>query len=177
MCDVKNLNVGFNPIVLDVDGIHESGKTNDDVDFLNIDGQNCAVLPKGIENFFPNLKFISVLSSNLSFIDNLDIRPFPELESLALNDNFLKTLASDLFKNNPLITSVIFSGNEIAQVEVDLLEPLQSLCCVAICVFFRSMLSVYLCCLFSALYVCMSFSLFLPACVVCLFACLCCLSI
>ena len=105
-------------------GQHLPGKTNSDVEALNIN--ECAIeyFPKGLHRIFPNLSDITIRSCGLKKITREDLQSFHSLEFLDLNTNKLTNLPNDLFINHNL-RSVDFMNNKIDTLSSKLLKPIQ----------------------------------------------------
>lgn len=110
-----------------VTGIHDTGRSNDDVGFLLILDQNVPFVPEGIAEFFKNLDVLVIDSSSLMTISANDLRPFPGLLYLQLYDNQLASLDGDLFTHTPQLQAVFFSQNRIEHIGHDLVTNLNNL--------------------------------------------------
>jgi len=97
------------------------------VEALFFFNQHVPSLPKGIAQILPNLKALTVESSQLNAISKEDLSPFPNLMYLRLNGNQLEALAGDLFVENSNIVYIDFNRNKIETVGTGLLQPLISL--------------------------------------------------
>lgn len=109
-----------------VTGVHQSEYTNDDVEFLFPFQQNMTFIPQRIVNFFKNLKALD-WSTGLLSISAEDLRPFPQLEYLALDWNGFTTLDGDLFSFTPLLKLLDLDWNRIQHIGHDLLTNLENL--------------------------------------------------
>lgn len=110
-----------------VTGIHEPGKSNDDVEFLWIWKQNLTFVAEGIDNFFKNLIVLTIITDSLTSISANDLRPFPRLLYLNLAGNRLTSIDGDLFTYTPLLQIVSFDQNQIQQIGKDLVTNLNDL--------------------------------------------------
>lgn len=111
----------------DVKGEHEKGKSNFDVEYLNLYNQRLSRIPKNIEIFFPNLKGIEWHNSNLTEVHAEDLQPFPDLLVFAAFYNKLESVDGDLFKHNPKLQRVYFHSEKIQSVGDGLLSNLNEL--------------------------------------------------
>lgn len=127
VCDVKNLNVDSSTNVSAVSGDHFPEKTNNDIVLFNIAFQNCAILPKGIASFFPNIENLSVFFSQLQTISASDLQVFPNLKNLELIGNLIENLPADLFAFTPSIELLTLSINRIVNVGANILDSLTKL--------------------------------------------------
>lgn len=75
--------------------------------------------------FFPNLKGISIINSNLLTLEAKDLKPFRGLLHLRLLANSLTTLKGDLFKLTLSLRYIDFQRNLIQRVGYGLLKDLQ----------------------------------------------------
>lgn len=125
-CDATVINTDSSSLE-SVTGDHESGKSNDDAEYLYINQQNLASVPEGIDVFFKNLDALLVRSSSLASISANDLRPFPRLLFLYLDRNQLTTIDGDLFTYTPLVQLVYFSSNQIQHIGHGLVTSLNSL--------------------------------------------------
>lgn len=110
-----------------VEGIHFTGKTNADVEYLFINNQNLPFIPEGIDNFFNKLDIIKIDYSSLLSLSADDLRPFPRLLFLTLWSNRLISIDGDLFKHNPHLEYVSFADNQIQHIGHDLVTNLNNL--------------------------------------------------
>lgn len=125
-CDATVVNSGSASLE-SVTGDHESGKSNEDVEYLYINQQNLASVPGGISDFFKNLDALLIRSSSLVSISANDLRPFPRLVFLYLDRNQLTAIDGDLFMHTPLLQLVYFSSNQIQHIGYGLVTNLNSL--------------------------------------------------
>lgn len=101
--------------------------TNDDVKFLAVEFQNLPFIPGNIDSFFPNVRGIEWLSSNLTSISAADLEQFPELLLFSVEHNNLISIDGDLFQHNPLLRWINFSRNQIQHVGLNLFRDLNDL--------------------------------------------------
>lgn len=128
-CKAENVNViDDNTSITSVTKSHSLGKANDDVEVFEATQQTLKFLPKGIQNFFPNLKGITISSSKLRTIRRKDIAKFQKLIFLYVPLNEIRTVDGDLFASNLGIEYISFSSNPLMlHVGHSLLEPLNYL--------------------------------------------------
>lgn len=105
---------GDQSAVVSVNGDHMSGKSNANVEGLNI--YNEVGLPRNIAQFFPNLKALELKKVGLKTISAADLQPFPQLMHFEAWGNKLTSLDSDLFKFNPKVQFIGLNENLIANV-------------------------------------------------------------
>lgn len=111
---------------LNITGNHLKGKSDKDVESLDLVFQFLPQLPDGIEIFFPNLKIIQIYQSNLESISK-DVLKFPNLLILYLGHNNLVTLDGDLFEFTPSLEEIWFDSNFPQHVGHDLFSNLDLL--------------------------------------------------
>lgn len=126
ICNATVINSGA-PYLQKVTGVHQTGKTNDNVEFLYIIGQYLPFFPDGIAGIFKNLKALWIMSSSLTSISANDLRPFPQLLVVIVNGNKLTSIDGDLFKYTPSLTYVNFNDNQIEHIGNNLVTNLNNL--------------------------------------------------
>jgi Leucine-rich repeat (LRR) protein len=118
-CVVRNSEIfnGDRVTIEAAEGAHESDKTDDDVNYIQIkSAPNMNYFPANLENVFNNLEYIGMEHSKLRHITKSDLSPFTELKFLDLGFNELKVLHSDLFENNLKLKHIGLSYNKIAHI-------------------------------------------------------------
>ncbi|KAL7013698.1 hypothetical protein ACKWTF_015535 [Chironomus riparius] len=70
-------------------------------------------IPRGISDFFKNLKLLAIVNSNLKEIRQIDLKGFPELHGLWLPYNEIEVIEWHLFDFNPNIIEIILMENRI----------------------------------------------------------------
>lgn len=86
-----------------------------------------AIIPTGIEKFFPNLKGLSFLNCNVRSITKDHLVAFPEMLQVSYNLNQIEVIPGDLFIYTPKLKLVNFAGNNIKHIGVGLFKPLKQL--------------------------------------------------
>lgn len=97
------------------------------VEQFSIEDQIVNFMPKGLENFFPELEMLVVQNSKLKSIKKIDLQIFADLEYLNLKHNNLKALDGDLFEGNRNLMIIDFSGNRLMFIGNQLLVPLKNI--------------------------------------------------
>jgi hypothetical protein len=118
--------ISYTESSLEVTGDHISGKSDIDVEGLLMGIEPMTKLPESLENFFPNLKGLSIEASNLGSILASDLQ-FPNLNYLSIGNSKITNLDDDLFTNNPKLKYIDFSNNPIENIGHDLLNGLDEL--------------------------------------------------
>jgi hypothetical protein len=120
------------PQIKFINGTHEKGKINRDVEALWIQPQNenhyLVDFPQKIHNYFPNLKAIVIWHSKIFKISSNDLQHFPDLEDFTFGFSEIISIPGDLFKFNKKLKVVYFGGNqELTHVGNGLLKDLKDL--------------------------------------------------
>lgn len=112
-----------------VTGNHLSEKTNADVTAFWIESNHGEYdrIPRGLNQFFPNLLVFVWQFGNLTTLEADDLEPFPVLREIWLPNNKLFALDGDLFKHTPQLGFIYFDYNRITHVGFGLLDGLNSL--------------------------------------------------
>lgn len=127
-CNVGAIHVEAPNMTLErVDGSHMDGKSSNEVKAMIVVSQVLQYIPKGLGETFKNLEVLHILSSELKEITKEDLKQFPNLKSLWVNDCNLVHLESGLLQFNPKLKEVRFQYNEIISIAADIFEPLKDL--------------------------------------------------
>jgi Leucine-rich repeat (LRR) protein len=111
-----------------IEGEHIDGKTNADVQGFSIEEiPNVNYIPEGLEESFPNLISIDIMSAQLKEIKQTDVKKFPKLIRLDLSNNNIKIIEKDLFKYNPQLREIFFGYNEISHIDPEVFNHLNQL--------------------------------------------------
>jgi hypothetical protein len=121
-CWTTNITESSNHTVTNVTGTHATGKTNEDVQMVSIDGNNqLSFVPRGFTNFFPNLNGIYLRYTTFDTLNGDELDEFGEkLTWFALEGSNLTTISSELFDFTPNIAHMFFYGNKLESVGRDL---------------------------------------------------------
>jgi hypothetical protein len=97
--------------IVGVAGTHLSGMDNSLVEGLEvIDNKALTQMPKGIEEFFPNLVALRWMKGSLTSITAEDLQPFPSLIRLSFEENPLVTLDEDILSHASSLQSISFNS-------------------------------------------------------------------
>lgn len=107
-----------------VTGVHQSGYSNYNVEFLTVKEQKMQIIPQGIATFFKNLKAMKFHGSQMLSISAKDLQPFPNLEYLVLYGNSFKSLDADLFFYTPRLRYLHLGANKLRHIGEDLVTNL-----------------------------------------------------
>ncbi|KAL7048075.1 hypothetical protein ACKWTF_003202 [Chironomus riparius] len=107
-----------------VTGKHEDGMTNNDVSSLRAHAKTINYFPQGLENFFKNLKVISIDKCQLKEIHQADLKPFTKLVELILHHNQIVVLEEGLFDYNLELELIWLNYNKIKQIDPNVFDKL-----------------------------------------------------
>lgn len=111
-----------------VTGNHLHNRGNEDVIVFQIDHEtHLSRIPRGIENFFPDLVMIRWAGGVLTAVTADDLEPFVNLQILVLSFNHIVSLDSDLFKHNQKLEFLSFDNNLLEHVGDGLLTGMNLL--------------------------------------------------
>lgn len=103
---------------------HLSGKTNAHVQGFTLNQNSLTLMPSNIEKFYPNLRVIQMINTNLKSLTRHDLKPFPRLEAIGFYDNKIETMDGDLFKDTPLLQHIAFRNNLLTNVGPNIFKPI-----------------------------------------------------
>lgn len=131
MCDVKNEDLiisGDEREITSVSGQHQVGKTNDDVTFFFSDYRKLNFFPRGISNFFRNIKNIQVGFANIHELTSKDLEQFGgNLRQFYFYGNSLETVKADLFKFNQNLEKVSLRASKVKVIDKETFDRLTKL--------------------------------------------------
>lgn len=110
-------------------GNHQSGKTNDDVLLLEIYSvPNLKFVPRGIEQFFPNIFAFNFMDCDISELRGDELQPLHNISWIRFENNpNLVRIPGNLLENKSNMTVVCFINNGVKHVDVNFLNSLASL--------------------------------------------------
>lgn len=97
------------------------------VKFLSIGKSNLEMLPKKINEFFPNLEILQWFNGSLRAITADDLAPFPNIKHLYISGNKIDTLEVGVFSKNLQLVDIYADNNSIARAGAGLLKDLKGL--------------------------------------------------
>jgi Leucine-rich repeat (LRR) protein len=103
-----------------------AGKSNSDVEALDIYDQSLIVIPEELANIFPNLRYLGISRSNLLSIKANDLK-FPKLNILLILSNQIAIIDGNLFTFTRNLQWIFFNDNRIQNVGENLLAGLTAL--------------------------------------------------
>lgn len=114
--------------VTSITGSHWSGYSNRDVVGFKRSFGSRDFIPKGLTNFFPNLKDIEIFDANMKEISKDDLKEFgSNLEKLWLWYMKITHISHDLFEYNPYLKEIVLWANEIQTIEYGAFDNLFNL--------------------------------------------------
>ena len=108
-CSVHNNFTGLQKIELKFDNKMET----EHVEALKFADNNILTIPDGIDTYFPQLKALIIIRSELTTITSEDFKKLTNLEFLNLNNNKIEVLEENLFKFNPKLAHILMIQNRI----------------------------------------------------------------
>lgn len=115
----------------DLEGVsknHVDGKTNADVIHFEFEVESkIDVIPKNIDNFFPNIEVFKCPMCTISRVSSDDLKHFPKLKCFYLGHNKLTTIPGDLFKHTPNVEFIGLEFNQIEQVGAEFFSYFKNL--------------------------------------------------
>jgi len=110
--------------VTQVLGQHLPGKTNDDVDKVFIEHQNCPYLPINLGSHFKSLEVIYIMKSKVQFLMNKDLEGLTKLRIFDVSYNPIERLNNDFFIGHQTIEIISFYECQLKVIEPGALNPL-----------------------------------------------------
>lgn len=128
-CEVSSYSDEGNKIVTAINGKHNDGKTNSDVDglFLVLGRKNLDYLPTGFENFFPNLNLIVIRFGKIEKLKGDELKNYQNLEFFGVWNTPLEFVGGKLYENNKKLKTIRLDSNKIKQVGSGLFNGLENL--------------------------------------------------
>jgi len=129
-CEVENnldITSADSATITSVTGNHSTLRTNDDVVGFDSRHKNIDYFPQGLEKFFGNLKSIVIYYGHIKEIHQSDLKPYPKLVNLYLENNDIETIEAGLFDFNPKLEGVSFWENKITKIDPNVFDHLSKL--------------------------------------------------
>ena len=128
LCSVQNsVNiVSRDAVQIDsISGQHQAGFNNDKVEVVDVFQKGpINYFPRGLTNFFKNLKGIRIESTGLKEIHQSDLKDYSKLVALWFFGNDLEVLEENLFEFNPNIEWISLGANKITHIDPFVLAKL-----------------------------------------------------
>lgn len=116
-----------NVLTTSVSQNHFDGKCDSDVLVIFATNQTLNYLPAGLNHFFPNIRGLTILHSELRSLTSCDIALFKNIEFIYVYGNNIQLIDGDLFSKNPNVMYVSFTRNPVRHIGSNLLAPLKEL--------------------------------------------------
>jgi hypothetical protein len=127
-CVVNNITTSeTDKDVQSIIGTHLEGKTNDDVEKVFIEKQNCPVLPRNFGTFFPNLKVLYIMKSQVKTLSEGDLDGLDKLLIFDVSYNPIETIPKGFFKGHNHLRKISFYECHLKLIEKGALDHLQDL--------------------------------------------------
>jgi hypothetical protein len=124
----KQLFDGSRQTITAVSGRHRKGMDVTKVNGIEFSGiSNMHLMPRGIDVVFPRTVFIYVTGCNLREITKDDLKPFPQLKYLNIDNNNIKVIESQLFMHNPRLEVIWIRPNPIEHIDPHVFSGLNKL--------------------------------------------------
>jgi len=101
--------------------------TDDNVDTFISENKNIQYFPQGLSKIFKNLKRIAIYINGLKEIIQSDLKGYPKLEVLVLDNNAIEVLDDGLFQYNPNLKFISMENNFIIQIYPKVFDGLNNL--------------------------------------------------
>lgn len=116
-----------NVLTTSVSQNHLDGKYDSDVSVIFATNQTLHYLPAGLNDFFPNIRGLTILHSQLRRLTTCDIASFENLQFVYAYGNNIQLMDGDLFSKNTNVSYVSFTKNPVSHIGSNLLAPLKEL--------------------------------------------------
>ncbi|KAL7013364.1 hypothetical protein ACKWTF_015353 [Chironomus riparius] len=128
-CRVNNLNLVSNQdlVVGNITGSHLSNKMNANVLAFQVYTGTAYYCLKGVEEFFKNIIGLAYQQCHLKEIHKEDLKPFPKIIDLYLNNNDIEVIEEGLLDYNPDLILVYLLGNKITQIHANVFDHLSKM--------------------------------------------------
>ncbi|KAL7012876.1 hypothetical protein ACKWTF_015091 [Chironomus riparius] len=108
-------------------GFHKSRKSNDNVAVFSIKKYTVNYFPTGLQKFFNNLEGIVINFCSLKEVNQDNLKTFPNLTYLDLNDNDIEVIEAETFKNNQKLKLIWLKRNKIYHIDLKAFNGLTEL--------------------------------------------------
>jgi hypothetical protein len=127
-CFISSINDSNKNQVMGIHGEHVGWMNNWNVEGITLHNASpLKRLPRGIEDFFPNIMAILWNGGSLESISADDLKPFPNLAELNLEGNPLVSINENIFEHSNLIRSINFENIRLSHVSPEFISSLSLL--------------------------------------------------
>lgn len=128
-CYAKSLDIDSrkSSFVARVDGKHLRYYDNSKVIAVKAKHMTLKNFPRGLENLFPNIKSVYIISCGLTEITQHDLESLTNLLGLDLWENKIQTIPKDLFKFNTKLAHISFTDNKLTFIDPNVFDNLDGL--------------------------------------------------
>ncbi|KAG5667576.1 hypothetical protein PVAND_015553 [Polypedilum vanderplanki] len=126
-CIITDFDLSTIEKIKNFNGEHFQGLSNNEVNMIVFRSSQMSKFPRGLTNFFPQLKMIEIFSCGLTEITKNDLYGLGNVVYLSIIFNNLKYLPGDLFEFTPNLQIIDFSGNQISTVGFAIFDPLKKI--------------------------------------------------
>lgn len=113
-----------NTVITSIKGAHLPGKTNSDVQAIIFMSKTAHFVPKGLNEFFPNLIAMKIVDCGLKSISREDLEGLENLSMMFLNNNELMSLPNDLFAKMPKLQMISMRANKLEVITSQVFKPI-----------------------------------------------------
>jgi len=116
------------PYVRNISGQHHPGRSNLDVmSFRAWNDKNIYFIPRGLNNFFPNMISMAVLNCSLVQLFHDDLVGYGNIQAFSLRENYIERIPQGFFEPVPNLINMNMIQNRITHVAPNILAPLTRL--------------------------------------------------
>lgn len=113
--------------VTEIQGVHEDGLTNEDVELFLVEGSKLPFLPINVGYFFKNLKTFYVMKSGVTNLTNEDLKGLDKLHILDVSHNPIERIEKGFFDGKSTLNIISFFECALKFVDSEALDPLVNL--------------------------------------------------
>lgn len=106
---------------------HQDGRSNLDIDHVNIYKCKMSKIPQGLTRVFPNLRYLTIIDSGIQEISKSDLAEYKECRIINFASNKIRYLPGDLFEGFTSLRKISFLYNKLTVVEPNILDGLDKL--------------------------------------------------
>ncbi|CRK97256.1 CLUMA_CG010652, isoform A [Clunio marinus] len=124
-CSIRSSSITKpNTIIQTINGVHDPGSSDKDVEAINFEGTTVKYFPQGLDEIFPNLKAVFIENCGLKSITQRDLMGLENIEMLRCDNNKITSLPNNLFQNMNKLIEISFNGNDLQFMSSEVLRPI-----------------------------------------------------